>query len=154
MDLQGLDGFLQSLNATTAESGDLAHIFRRQSVQEVISLLTVTRHGACCHGEPHILGPVDQFQNRTRGLIVRLSFPHGIFVALGDVVILEFLLRFDSEYTRVAAWAFLVAFAEGPEEFGDDGMGFLSGMLADDSCIFPETNIFLDRRYREGGSGG
>lgn len=49
-----------------------------------------------------------------------LAFWDGILVAFADGVVFEFLFGLDAEDACVAAWSVGVAFAEGPEEFGDD----------------------------------
>jgi hypothetical protein len=46
-------------------------------------------------------------------------------VGLANGVVFEFLFRFDAEYAGVSAWPVGVAFAEGAEEFGYDGVWFL-----------------------------
>lgn len=53
----------------------------------------------------------------------------GSLVALWYGVVFVFLFRLDAEDSGVAAWSVGVAFTERTEEFGDDGVWFLSVLV-------------------------
>lgn len=102
--LKPLDHLLQILLPILSKPRNLDNI-PRSHIIDVFPLSAESRECACRQRETHVFGPVDEFEDRRGGLV----FSEG----------------FDAEDAGVAAWTEGVAFAEGAEEFGEDGGLFL-----------------------------
>lgn len=103
-----LDHPLQLLDAILPVLRHLAHVQGSQLVEGRDALRSLMCYRLRRHPKPHVLGPVDEFQNRTGGLVV--------------------LLGLDAEDSRVSTWAVGVALPERSEELGDELVRGLTGV--------------------------
>ena len=111
------DHVFQVLLSLGTETSDLGNVTGGHVVD---GLALATQAGYCAggHGESHVLGSVDEFENGRRCLI--------------------FLDGFNAQYTGVATGAVEEAFAKRAEEFGDERVGFLLSSLVS-NCLTEDT---------------
>jgi hypothetical protein len=92
------------LVAVRTETGDLCNVTGGHVV-DGLAFAAQAGDGAGGHGESHVFGPVDKFEDGGGCLV--------------------FLDGFDAEDAGVATGTVQEAFTEGAEEFGNERVGFL-----------------------------
>lgn len=113
--LSPLNLLFQCTSPVLAEPRHLSHVDGSELV-DILAICPALGQRFGGHGEAHVAWAVDEFEDG-RGCLVRFS-------------------RLDAQYAGVAAGAVEVAFTEGAEEFGEEGVGGLVGILVSKDELF------------------